>query len=64
MTLLLAQISAAAIVAGGHAGNVDTVLVGGRVLKEGGVLKGGETVFEQAAASRDRLFRAAGHPPK
>ncbi|MFG1694682.1 amidohydrolase family protein [Nonomuraea sp. NPDC049309] len=62
--LLPATDVAAAIVAGAHAGNVDTVLVGGRVLKEGGLLKGGETVFERAAASRDRLFRAAGHPPK
>ncbi|GAA3166238.1 hypothetical protein GCM10020001_109390 [Nonomuraea salmonea] len=58
--LLPATDPAAAIVANGHAGNVDTVVVAGRALKEGGVLKGGETVFEQAAASRDRLFRAAG----
>ncbi|MET8866094.1 amidohydrolase family protein [Nonomuraea sp. NPDC004580] len=58
--LLPATDPAAAIVANAHAGNVDTVIVAGRVLKEGGVLKGGETVFEQAAASHDRLFRAAG----
>lgn len=53
---------AATIVAGGHAGNVDLVVVAGAVLKENGVLKGGDAVFGEAAASRDRLFRAAGLP--
>jgi len=51
---------AATIVAGGHAGNVDLVVVAGDVRKENGVLKGGDTVFDEAAASRDRLFHAAG----
>ncbi|SDG00441.1 Cytosine/adenosine deaminase [Sinosporangium album] len=60
--LLPATDVAASIVAGGHAGNVDLVVVAGRILKENGVLKGGEAVFEQAAASRDRLFHAAGMP--
>lgn len=58
--LLPATDAAASIVAGGHAGNVDTVVVAGRILKEGGVLKGREAIFEEAASSRDRLFRAAG----
>ncbi|CAM5601361.1 TRZ/ATZ family hydrolase OS=Streptomyces fumanus OX=67302 GN=GCM10018772_14930 PE=4 SV=1 [Streptomyces fumanus] len=53
---------AATIVAGGHAGNVDLVVVAGDVLKENGVLKAGDAVFEEAAASRDRLFHAAGLP--
>ncbi|RBQ20284.1 cytosine deaminase [Spongiactinospora rosea] len=60
--LLPATDVAASVVAGGHAGNVDLVLVGGRVLKEDGVLTAGEAVFEEAAASRDRLFHAAGLP--
>lgn len=51
---------AATVVAGGHAGNVDLVMVAGEVLKENGVLKAGDAVFEEAAASRDRLFHAAG----
>ncbi|WP_097868724.1 amidohydrolase family protein [Streptomyces sp. rh34] len=54
--------AAATIVAGGHAGNVDLVMVAGDVLKENGVLKAGDTVFDEAAASRDRLFHAAGLP--
>lgn len=53
---------AATIVAGGHAGNVDLVVVAGDILKENGVLKGGDAVFDEAVASRDRLFRAAGLP--
>ncbi|KDQ67577.1 amidohydrolase family protein [Streptomyces halstedii] len=53
---------AATIVAGGHAGNVDLVMVAGDVLKENGVLKARNAVFEEAAASRDRLFHAAGLP--
>jgi cytosine/adenosine deaminase-related metal-dependent hydrolase len=53
---------AATIVAGGHAGNVDLVVVAGDVLKENGVLKAGDVVFDEAAASRDRLFHAAGLP--
>ncbi|KAA6223219.1 cytosine deaminase [Streptomyces albofaciens JCM 4342] len=53
---------AATIVAGGHAGNVDLVMVAGEILKENGVLKGGDAVFEEAAASRDRLFHTAGLP--
>ncbi|MEV2256498.1 amidohydrolase family protein [Streptomyces sp. NPDC050147] len=53
---------AATIVAGGHAGNVDMVVVAGDVLKENGLLKAGDTVFDEAAASRDRLFHAAGLP--
>ncbi|WP_309032475.1 amidohydrolase family protein [Streptomyces alfalfae] len=53
---------AATIVAGGHAGNVDLVVVAGAVLKENGVLKAGDAVFHEAAASRDRLFHAAGLP--
>jgi cytosine/adenosine deaminase-related metal-dependent hydrolase len=60
--LLPATDVAASIVAGGHAGNVDLVLVAGVVLKEDGALKGGDTVFAEAAASRDRLFRAASLP--
>ncbi|MGW7517713.1 amidohydrolase family protein [Streptomyces sp. NPDC054796] len=58
--LLPATDAAASIVAGGHAGNVDLVVVAGRVLKSDGVLKGGNAHSEQAGASRDRLFRAAG----
>ncbi|MFJ7766880.1 amidohydrolase family protein [Streptomyces sp. NPDC097107] len=53
---------AATIVAGGHAGNVDLVVVAGDVLKENGVLKAGDAVFDEATASRDRLFHAAGLP--
>ncbi|MEW1928605.1 hypothetical protein [Streptomyces sp. NPDC088360] len=53
--------AAATIVAGGHAGNVDLV-VAGDVLKENGVLKAGDSVFDEATASRDRLFHAAGLP--
>jgi cytosine/adenosine deaminase-related metal-dependent hydrolase len=60
--LLPATDPAASIVASGHAGNVDLVLVAGEVRKENGVLRRGESVFERAAASRDRLFRAAGLP--
>ncbi|WP_236795601.1 amidohydrolase family protein [Amycolatopsis sp. GM8] len=60
--LLPATDVAATIVAGGHAGNVDLVVVAGDVLKENGVLNGGDTVFEEAAASRDRMFHAAGLP--
>lgn len=60
--LLPATNVAATIVAGGHAGNVDMVVVAGDVLKENGVLKAGDTVFDEAAASRDRLFHAAGLP--
>ncbi|MFF3712856.1 amidohydrolase family protein [Streptomyces phaeochromogenes] len=60
--LLPATNVAATIVAGGHAGNVDMVVVAGDVLKENGVLKAGDTVFDKAAASRDRLFHAAGLP--
>ncbi|MFG2077029.1 amidohydrolase family protein [Nonomuraea maritima] len=62
VNLLPATDAAASIVAGGHAGNVDLVVVAGRVLKEGGVLRGGATVLQEAASSRDRLFRAAGFP--
>ncbi|RDG37918.1 amidohydrolase family protein [Streptomyces corynorhini] len=51
---------AATIVAGGHAGNVDLVMVAGDVVKEHGVLRAGNAVFDEAAASRDRLFHAAG----
>ncbi|MFF3256400.1 amidohydrolase family protein [Actinacidiphila glaucinigra] len=58
--LLPATDAAASIVAGGHAGNVDLVVVAGQVLKENGALKSDEAVFDAAAASRDRLFRAAG----
>ncbi|MER5252406.1 MULTISPECIES: hypothetical protein [unclassified Streptomyces] len=54
--------AAATIVAGGHAGNVDLVVVAGDVLKENGVLKAGDSVFDEATASRDRLFHAAGLP--
>ncbi|MGW2259002.1 amidohydrolase family protein [Streptomyces sp. NPDC001780] len=53
---------AATIVASGHAGNVDLVVVAGDVLKENGVLKGSDAVLDEAAASRDRLFHAAGLP--
>ncbi|QQM46292.1 amidohydrolase family protein [Streptomyces liliifuscus] len=60
--LLPATNVAATIVAGGHAGNVDMVVVAGDVLKENGVLKAADTVFDEAAASRDRLFHAAGLP--
>ncbi|MBQ0951231.1 amidohydrolase family protein [Streptomyces coelicoflavus] len=62
VNMLPATDVAATIVAGGHAGNVDLVVVAGDVLKENGVLKGGDAVFEEAAASRDRLFHAAGLP--
>ena len=58
--LLPATDVAASIVAGGHAGNVDLVMVEGEILKENGVLKGGNRVLEEAAASRNRLFHAAG----
>lgn len=58
--LLPATDVAASIVAGGHAGNVDLVMVEGEILKENGMLKGGNRVLEEAAASRDRLFHAAG----
>ncbi|GHJ33926.1 TRZ/ATZ family hydrolase [Streptomyces hygroscopicus subsp. sporocinereus] len=60
--LLPATNVAASIVAGGHAGNVDLVVVAGEVRKEHGVLKKGDAVFAEAAASRDRLFHAAGLP--
>ncbi|MFF0109589.1 amidohydrolase family protein [Streptomyces hirsutus] len=60
--LLPATDVAASIVAGGHAGNIDLVVVAGEVLKEHGVLKKGDSVFAEAAASRDRLFHAAGLP--
>lgn len=60
--LLPATNVAATIVAGGHAGNVDMVVVAGDVLKENGVLKAADYVFDEAAASRDRLFHAAGLP--
>ncbi|MGA6159731.1 amidohydrolase family protein [Stenotrophomonas sp. NPDC087984] len=60
--LLPATDVAASIVAGGHAGNVDLVVVAGEVLKEHGVLKKGDSVFAEAVASRDRLFHAAGLP--
>ncbi|MFC9163716.1 hypothetical protein ACFTZ8_23225 [Streptomyces fungicidicus] len=53
---------AATIVAGSHAGNVDLVVMAGAILKENGVLKGGDAVFDEATASRDRLFHAAGLP--
>jgi 5-methylthioadenosine/S-adenosylhomocysteine deaminase len=58
--LLPATDVAASIVAGGHAGNVDLVTVAGRVLKSDGVLKGSDAILDEAAASRDRLFKAAG----
>ncbi|MEU7044492.1 amidohydrolase family protein [Streptomyces varsoviensis] len=60
--LLPATDVAASIVAGGHAGNVELVVVAGEVRKENGVLKRADSVFAEAAASRDRLFHAAGLP--
>ncbi|AEW99929.1 amidohydrolase family protein [Streptantibioticus cattleyicolor] len=60
--LLPATDVAASIVAGGHAGNADLVVVAGEVLKEDGALVRGDSVFAEAAASRDRLFHAAGLP--
>jgi len=56
--LLPATDVAASIVMAGHAGNVDLVAVGGKVLKSGGVLRVGGSVLAEAAASRDRLFAA------
>ncbi len=60
--LLPATDVAASIVAGGHAGNVELVVVAGEVRKENGALKRAASVFAEAAASRDRLFHAAGLP--
>lgn len=58
--LLPATDVAASIVMAGHAGNVDLVAVGGAVVKSGGVLAQADAVLGEAAASRDRLFAAAG----
>lgn len=57
--LLPATDVAAAIVTAGHAGNVDRVMVAGRTLKSHGKLHGGAAILQQAAASRDRLYRVA-----
>lgn len=58
--LLPASDVPAAIVTGGHAGNVVLVMVAGRTVKAGGVLIGHESIAEEAARSRDRIYRAAG----
>jgi 5-methylthioadenosine/S-adenosylhomocysteine deaminase len=55
-----------AIVLGAHPGNVDTVLVRGKVLKSGGKMIGFDVddLFQRACASRDRLLNAAGAAPQ
>ncbi|MFI5755588.1 amidohydrolase family protein [Streptomyces sp. NPDC051569] len=53
---------AASIVASGHAGNVELVLVAGEVLKADGRLLEDHDIHARAAQSRDRLFRAVGRP--
>jgi cytosine/adenosine deaminase-related metal-dependent hydrolase len=52
----------ATIVTGAHAGNVDLVMVAGRILKSDGRVAGSDTIATEAAASRDRVYRAAGIP--
>jgi 5-methylthioadenosine/S-adenosylhomocysteine deaminase len=51
-----------AIVLGAHPGNVDTVLVRGKVLKSGGKMIGFDVddLFLRACTSRDRLLNAVG----
>jgi 5-methylthioadenosine/S-adenosylhomocysteine deaminase len=52
----------ASVVLGAHAGNVDTVLVAGKVLKQGGrfVRSDLEQIRAQATASRNYLLEASG----
>jgi cytosine/adenosine deaminase-related metal-dependent hydrolase len=52
----------ASVVLGAHAGNVDTVLVAGKTLKQGGRLLhiDLEQIRAQATASRDYLMEASG----
>ncbi|HEY2657236.1 MAG TPA: amidohydrolase family protein [Solirubrobacteraceae bacterium] len=51
----------AAIVAGAHAGNVDTVIVAGRTVKRGGQLQGLdlESIRSELVTTRDRLLAVA-----
>ncbi|MFE1174169.1 amidohydrolase family protein [Streptomyces sp. NPDC058773] len=57
-SLMPANDIAGSIVGAGHPGNVETVMVAGRVVKHDGRLVHGDLdhVREQAAASRDRLL--------
>jgi len=51
-----------ALVAGAHGGNVDTVLVAGRVVKRDGALVDVDTdgIRRELVQARDRLYAAAG----
>jgi 5-methylthioadenosine/S-adenosylhomocysteine deaminase len=53
---------ASAVVNGMHGGNVDTVLIAGRVMKRGGELLHVDwpAVMRQAAASRDHVIERSG----
>ncbi|MBB5157315.1 amidohydrolase family protein [Saccharopolyspora phatthalungensis] len=58
--LLPANDVASALVTGAHAGNVEMVMVAGRILKSEGRISGAEDIVDAAAASSRRVHRAAG----